>query len=124
MKASEKDISNSSEAWEKLLENNLRNITLCCPHALAEESRESKNRVFLQKYLRTIHKNNKRLVMRDPVENEFYNEVNNIKSLVLKDPIEDELIKLKTVALNSKYIHVGVSHLTQKFATSMSLISD
>ena len=40
-KASEKDISNSSEAWEKLLETNLRNITLCCPHAIVEESRES-----------------------------------------------------------------------------------
>ena len=103
MKASEKDVSNSSEAWEKLLENNLRNITLCCPHALAEESRESKNRGFLQKYLRTIPKNNKRLVMRDPVENEFYNEVNNIKSLVLKDPIEDELINLDiNIKINSE----------------------
>ena len=45
MKANEKDISNSSEAWEKHLEENLQNTTSCCPHVIVEDSRES----FLQK---------------------------------------------------------------------------
>lgn len=49
MKANEKDISNSSEAWEKHLEENLQNTISCCPHVIVEDSRESKNRGFLQK---------------------------------------------------------------------------
>ena len=103
MEVNEKDISNSSEAWEKLLEENLQNISSCCPCAIAEVSRESKNRGLLKKYLRGIRKNNKSLVMTDPVESELNNEVNNIKSLVLRDPIEDELINLDiNIKINSE----------------------
>ena len=77
-------ISDSFRTWQKILEENLQNVTSYCPHAIAGESKESKSRGLLYEDL-------------------IVSELNNDRSLVLKDPVVDEFINLDTdIKINSE----------------------
>ena len=72
------------KTWQKNLEENLQNVTSYCPHAIAKESKESKNRRLLYEDLLVF-------------------ELNNDRSLVLKDPVVDEFTNLDTdIKINSE----------------------
>ena len=75
--ANNENISDSFKIWQKILEENLQNVTSYCPHAIAKESKKSKNRGLLHEDL-------------------FVFEVKNDRSLVLKNPVVDEFINIDT----------------------------
>ena len=77
MTANSENISDNFKTWQKVLEENLKNVTSCCPIAIAKGSKESENRGLLHEGL--------------PVS-----ELKNARSLVLKDPVVSEFINLDT----------------------------
>ena len=84
MIANNEIISDSFKTWQTNLEENLQNVTSYCPHAIVKESKESKNRRLLYEDLLVF-------------------ELNNDRSLVLKDPVVDEFINLDTyIKINSE----------------------
>ena len=84
MIANNEIISDSFKTWQTNLEENLQNVTSYCPHAIAKESEESRNRRLLYEDLLVF-------------------ELNNDRSLVLKDPVVDEFINLDThIKINSE----------------------
>ena len=68
MQTDDKDIAKSCKTWKKVLEENIQNITSYCPHAIADESKES-IRIGLSHEL----KDSASLVLKIPIHSEFIN---------------------------------------------------
>ena len=74
MTANNENISDNLKTWEKVLEENLQNVTSYCPDAIAKESKESENRGLLHEDLLVFElKNDRSLVLEDLVVSEFIN---------------------------------------------------